>query len=110
MPESNAFGHVVGESVDFDATQRITREYNAAQIAHLAAHEPTYRNSWGEVEPGNRGGIHRGHDLSDVYPVIGRTGVTYVQFDTDSVNTNDLPQPEVAYDTQRAWESDAWWQ
>jgi hypothetical protein len=33
-----------------------------------------------------------------------------VQFDTDSVNTNDLPQPEVAYETQRAWESDSWWQ
>jgi hypothetical protein len=87
MPESNAFGHVVGESVDFDATQRITREYNAAQIAHLAAHEPTYRNSWGEVEPGNPGGTYKGHDLSDVCPVLGRTGVTYLQFDTVGANT-----------------------
>jgi hypothetical protein len=102
MPNSNAFGHEIGDSVRVETIRGIASEYNAALIAHIAAHVPTQPNRWREIVPGNPGGVHRGHDLNDVYPVLGHTGVSYLQFDTDGVKANDMPQTAVAYDAQRA--------
>jgi len=100
---------MVGESVNAEANQRTANEFNAAQMAHMAAHQPTRRNIWGDIEYGNPGGTHKGHDLDVVYPVLGHAGVSYLQFDNgESVNTNHAPEPQAIRDAQPTVEDALW--